>query len=130
MCALLFFFLTLKKGKDSKDRQLPLKAKLKHMDPLGATSLIAAVCCLLLALHWGGATLSWSSSRVIGLFVGFGLLIVAFGALQWKLGERATIPLRVLRQRSVLMGSLFLFFVNMTLFAVRLDSDPAPLEQN
>lgn len=51
----------------NEDRQLLLMAKLKQMDFLGATLLVAAVSCLLLALQWGGATYPWRSSIVIGL---------------------------------------------------------------
>ena len=36
------------------------------------------------------------------------MLSLAFGVLQWKLGEKATIPIRLLRDRTVLTGSLFL----------------------
>lgn len=62
---------------------------------------------------------SWQSSELIGLFVGAGLLLVLFILLQIKVGENATIPLRILWQRSVLMGSCYIFFVNMANFLVR-----------
>lgn len=90
------------------------------MDGLGAITLISAVTCLLLALQWGGHTIPWSSSRIIGLFVGFSCLTIVFGLLQWKLGEKATIPLRILKQRSVLMGCLFIAFLDMTAYTVGL----------
>ena len=96
----------------SKDRSLSLKDKILHLDLIGATILIAAVCCLLLALQWGGITLAWNSSQVIGLFVGFGMLILVFILIQWRLEEKATIPLRFLRQRSIIMGACFSFFIN------------------
>jgi fatty acid desaturase len=86
----------------------------------GAALLIAAVCCLLLALQWGGTVSPWKSSRIIGLFVGFGLLFSVFGILQWKLEDDATTPLRILRQRSIYMGSSFVTFTNMAIFTVRL----------
>lgn len=119
MSALILAFLKIDGVDVNTDRTLPTKAKLAHMDPLGAIILVAAVCSLLLGLQWGGSTLPWRSSKVIGLFIGFGVLSIVFGILQWKLGEKATISPRVLRQRSVLMGSAFLFFLQMTLYAVR-----------
>lgn len=88
------------------------------MDGLGALTLIGGVTCLLLALQWGGQTSPWSSGRVIGLFAGFGVLLALFGLLQWRLGEHATIPLRILRQRSVLMGSIFIAILDMTAYTV------------
>ena len=106
-------------GVDNVNRRPPLREKLKHMDITGAAILVASVCCLLLALQWGGTSQPWNSPRIIGLFVGFGLLITIFGTLQWWLKENATIPLRVLRQRTVLAGGVFSFFVNMSNYVVR-----------
>ena len=103
---------------DNVNKRLPFKDKMWRLDPLGVLTFIGAICCLLLALQWGGQTLPWSSSKVIGLFVGFGLLMMAFCIIQWKRGETATIPFRVLRQRSILMGSCFLFFLGMTVYVV------------
>lgn len=88
------------------------------MDFLGATLLIAAVSCLLLALQWGGAIYPWGSSMVIGLFVGAGMLLTTFSLLQLYLGENSTIPPRIIRQRSVLMGSCYIFFLNMSNYIV------------
>jgi hypothetical protein len=87
---------------------LPLKTKLRRLDYVGATLIFGAICCLLLAIQWGGTTYAWSSSRIIGLFVGLGVLLTTFTVLQWRLGDGATIPFRILGQRSVLMGSLFI----------------------
>lgn len=67
---------------------------------------------------WGRQTLPWSSSKIIGMFVGFGLCLIGFCIIQWKLDETATIPLKILRQRLLLMGS-FLFFFGMTVYVVR-----------
>lgn len=98
---------------------MPLKAKLRSLDYLGATLIFGSICCLLLAIQWGGTTYAWSSSRIIGLFVGLGVLLTAFTILQWKLGDRATIPFRILGQRSVLMGSLFICCSQGTSMVVR-----------
>ncbi|KAH8649754.1 major facilitator superfamily domain-containing protein [Tricladium varicosporioides] len=95
------------------ERQLPIKEKLKFMDFFGTISFVGAICCLLLALQWGGETEPWNSPKIICLFVGSFLLLLAFSYTQWKRGETAIIPLRVLRQRSVLNGALFLFFLGM-----------------
>lgn len=81
------------------------------MDLFGALILISAICCLLLALQWGGSTLPWKSSTVIGLFLGFGLLISLFVLIEWKLEEKATVPLRFLKQRSLSMSAFFGFLL-------------------
>ena len=113
---LILAFLHLK-GVTNEDRRRSLKSKLLHMDLAGATVLIASVACLILALQWGGNTYAWRSSTIIGLFVGFGLLLVVFCALQFRLGEKATVPVRFLKQRTVLMASCFTFLISVSNFA-------------
>jgi hypothetical protein len=87
------------------------KERVKLLDPYGALLLIPAVICLLLALQWGGTKYAWNSATIIGLFVGFGLIIPIFIFVQIKLGERATIPTRVFLQRTVFFSCMFSFFV-------------------
>ncbi|EHK96007.1 putative HC-toxin efflux carrier TOXA [Glarea lozoyensis 74030] len=64
---------------------------------------------------WGGHTYPWQDSRIIGLFVGSGLLAILFCYWLWMQGEMALIPLRILRKRSIAMGAVTLFAINITL---------------
>jgi Na+/melibiose symporter-like transporter len=64
----------------------------------------------LLALQWGGTVYAWNSSRIIGLFVGFGLMILIFIGIQIYRKDKATLPLSVLKQRTVASACLYLFF--------------------
>lgn len=114
----LLIMLFLRLLDDHPDRRLPLKEKLKYMDPLGTAILVGAISCLLLALQWGGQSLPWNSSTIIGLLIGFGILAVLFGFVEYRLGEMATIPLRILRQQSISMGAGFLFFNQMSSYTV------------
>jgi hypothetical protein len=82
-------------------------SRVRELDLLGASILIPAVICLLLALQWGGSTYPWRNSRIIGLFVGFGCLIVIFMFTQFRLGDRATLPPRILSQRTVIAAVCF-----------------------
>lgn len=107
------------KGVTTDDRKLSLKIKMRRLDLLGAAILVSGLCCLLLALQWGGTSLPWRSSRIIGLLTGTGLILICFALLQWKIGDNATMPLHVLFQRSVVFGSAFELFVNMSNYAVR-----------
>ncbi|OGM51012.1 MFS toxin efflux pump (AflT) [Aspergillus bombycis] len=88
----------------------PVLDRIKQLDLIGASLLIPAIVCLLLALQWGGNKYPWNSSRVIGLFVGFGLMIVIFTFSQIKLGDRATLPPGILKRRSVLSATMFALF--------------------
>lgn len=96
------------------------REKVSRLDFPGIVLILGSVCCLVLALQWGGQTKPWRSADVIGLLVGAVLLAVAFGVVQWRKGDKATIPFRILRQRTIFMGACYLFFLEMAIFAVRL----------
>jgi fatty acid desaturase len=115
---LILAFLKMDIDDNDNDRRLSFKGKMMNMDIVGALTLVAAVCIFLLALQWGGTTFPWNSLMIIGLFVGFGLILIFFVILQWRLENKASIPLRVLRQRSVLMGCFYTFFVSMSNYTV------------
>jgi protein-S-isoprenylcysteine O-methyltransferase Ste14 len=119
---LICIFLKLK-GIDQSTRQLHLHEKFQKLDIPGVVLIVASVSCLFLALQQGGTVVPWSHSRPIGLFIGFGLIFLAFGAWQWKAGEDATVPLRYLKNRTVIWGSMYLFWDNMALYIVGGSSD-------
>ncbi|CAG7656492.1 MDR family MFS transporter [Paenibacillus allorhizosphaerae] len=64
---------------------------LKHMkqniDWFGATTLVAAVVCLMFALELGGQKYAWNSLVIIGLFAAFVALFVAFLVAETKASE-------------------------------------------
>lgn len=93
-----------------------MKQKIREMDLPGAFFLISAITCLLLALSWGGVKYSWRDSKVWGCLIGFGLLIIIFIAIQARKGEHATIPVGILKQRTMLASALTLTFLSMGLF--------------
>ena len=80
----VFFFFKNPAHKDDKS----IKQKFFELDLLGATSLISAVICLLLALQWGGTVYPWHDSKVWGCLLGFVLLLAVFLGLQFKLGDK------------------------------------------
>ncbi|KAI0418135.1 MFS general substrate transporter [Xylaria grammica] len=80
-----------------------------RLDPLGTFLFIPSIVALLIALQWGGSTYAWSNWRIILLFVLFGVLLIAFGAVQVFLPNTATVPVRVVRRRSIWAATLFMF---------------------
>ncbi|KAK8040136.1 hypothetical protein PG993_008547 [Apiospora rasikravindrae] len=106
----LTVFLRIR-GKQNEDRSLPLMQKLRSMDPFGAVLFMGAVVCLMLALQWGGQTKPWNSSDVIGCLIGAVLIGALFVYFQWRRGDSALIPLRILRKRSIWTGAMVLFFL-------------------
>lgn len=101
--------------KDSKKRYID---RIKELDLIGACLLIPGIICLLLALQWGGNTYPWKNSRIVGLFVGAGLLLILFVYSQIRLGDKATLPPRILKQRTVAAAAGFVFFFGAAVFVL------------
>ncbi|KAL0930028.1 MFS transporter [Colletotrichum truncatum] len=90
--------------------------KMQKMDPLGTAILIPTMVSLVLALQWGGTTYPWSDGRVWGCLVCFGVLAAAFFVSLWFTGDNAVIPLRLLRDRTVLGGVLTICWLSAGFF--------------
>ncbi|CAG8972940.1 hypothetical protein HYALB_00001360 [Hymenoscyphus albidus] len=84
-----------------------LFVRVQKLDPLGTLVFLPSILCLLLALQWGGATYPWSNWRIILLFVLGGILFSVFVLIQFKSGDNATVPIRIIKQRSVLAAVYF-----------------------
>jgi hypothetical protein len=83
------------------------REQIAMLDLEGALFFIPGIVSLLLALQWGGTKYAWSNGRIIALFVVFGVLIICFIGLElWK-QDRATVPPRVFKNRSVWSSSFF-----------------------
>ncbi|WQF79528.1 Putative major facilitator superfamily, MFS transporter superfamily [Colletotrichum destructivum] len=84
--------------------------KLRQLDFAGTTVLVPGVVCLLLALQWGGVEYAWNNPRMIALLVLAAVLLVSFVAVQILLPETATVPPRIMRNRSIAFASWAAFF--------------------
>lgn len=100
--AIVIFF---KPPKRVKLDSLTVKEKLAKFDFIGTGLLLPAVICLLLVLTWGGSQYKWKSGHIIGLFCTFGVLSIGFIYVQFTSGDRATLPIRILKQRSIAFGA-------------------------
>ncbi|OQE39277.1 hypothetical protein PENCOP_c007G02408 [Penicillium coprophilum] len=76
--------------------------KLIQLDFFGTISLVSGVICLVLALQWGGQRYAWSSGRVVACLVLMGVLLLSFVAIQVFIPKTATLPVRILSQRSII----------------------------
>ncbi|KAL4729366.1 hypothetical protein ACLX1H_003782 [Fusarium chlamydosporum] len=94
----LFFFLNISK---KKHESVPVTEHIKRLDPLGTFFFVPSMVCLILALQWGGSTYAWSNWRLIVLFVVFGLTLIAFAVVQVMMPKTATIPVKVITQRTM-----------------------------
>ena len=97
----------------SKPVKASWREKILQMDPLGTFTIMAAIVCFLLALQWGGVTKDWSDPSVIGTLVGFGLLLIVFGVVEWYMGDRAVLQGALLGRREIFVNCLYIFlYVN------------------
>jgi MFS family permease len=138
--AAVFILLLLPAPKKDRPSRLTLKEQILQMDIESNLCFLPGVIALLLALQWGGSKYAWSDGRIIGLFVVFGVLLIAFVAIQvWK-QEKATVPARVFMNRSIWScalyitcfgGSLFilLYYVSQRCFLKATASPPAHFPQ-
>ncbi|KAF4465373.1 major facilitator superfamily transporter [Fusarium albosuccineum] len=93
--------------------RLSLREKIKRLDLLGGTLLIGGLVTLFFALQWGGTRYPWSNPRVYACIVVFGIAILAFIGLQASKKEEATIPTRILSQRTVAISCVFNMLMSM-----------------
>lgn len=108
MLAIVFFL----KEPHRDTTQGPLKEKLKQLDFFGTSLLVPGVICMLLALQWGGQTYAWNNGRIIALLVLAGVLLIGFMGVQIRLPETATVPTRILKQRSMAAAFWVTFMLN------------------
>jgi hypothetical protein len=110
--------IVLRIPRDEKLAGKSVLSRFQELDYIGAAALVPGIICLLLAVQWGGSTYAWNSSRIIGLFVGAALLLLLFAYSQYWLSEKATIPPRLLKQRSVVAASAYVFFFGAGIFVL------------
>jgi hypothetical protein len=79
------------------------------MDLPGASLIMAAVICYILALQDGGVTKAWNSSQIIGLLVGFVLIIGVFIVVEYFQKDKALLLVRLIKDRTMIVGCLFMF---------------------
>jgi Major Facilitator Superfamily len=91
-----------------KKNELTLREQFWKLDPIGTIFFLPGIVCLLLALQWGGTTYAWSNWRIPFLFVIAGVLLGIFVFVQFKMGDNATVPIRIITQRSIASGVYFM----------------------
>jgi protein-S-isoprenylcysteine O-methyltransferase Ste14 len=108
--ACLFYFLET--PKESTAEKATIAQQVWRLDPLGTLFFLPSMVCLILALQWGGSEYAWNSWRVIVLLVIFAVTIVIFCVIQILMPQSATVPVRVMKQRSALAGTLYMIFLS------------------
>ncbi|KKY26999.1 putative trichothecene efflux pump [Phaeomoniella chlamydospora] len=65
--------------------------EVKRIDFVGCLLLVAGLCLFLLGISWGGQPLPWTSSRILGLVISGGVLLVVF--VLWEIYSQHPNPL-------------------------------------
>lgn len=91
---------------------MTLKRKLWEVDPVSNLLFIPGLTCLFIALSWAGTRFAWDNPKVIGLLVTCGVLLAAFLFNQYRRGDSAALPFRILKRRSVIAGFIFAMCTN------------------
>lgn len=107
---LIVMFFCLPNNKLRSD--LTWAQRISQLDLVGNVLLVPSLTCLFIALSWAGSKYAWNSPTTIGLFCAFGILLGLFAADQYYNGEAATLPPRILRNKSVLAGFTYTLFCN------------------
>lgn len=97
--AVALFFLFKSPPTPTSNSSLP--AKLRALDLPSFALFVPTTAMFLLALQWGGNTSPWSSAKIIGLLCGAAVMFAMFVAWQWKADDSASIPPKVIGQRTV-----------------------------
>ncbi|KAJ5144414.1 hypothetical protein N7476_004658 [Penicillium atrosanguineum] len=103
-------FLLFKPPMSAAPTRATPKEKLLQMDLVGGALMMGLIISFILALQYGGQTHSWNSSEVIGLLIGFFVMVLVFLAWENYQQERAMIVPRLFMKRYISVGSIYMFF--------------------
>lgn len=96
---LLLFFVRFPPGSEKPQKHFVPKTIVKDFDIIGFGLFCPAIIMFMLALQWGGTHYAWNSATIIGLLVGF---VVMLGPLAWwehRQKDDAMFPSTLLRIR-------------------------------
>ena len=102
-----YLILFLKLPNMPNREKISFKETIRKFDLTGTIIFIGGVTCLLLAVQWGGTTYPWSNGRIISLLVVFGVTLPLFIWIQHRAGDDASMPLRIITQRSVALATIY-----------------------
>jgi MFS family permease len=101
-----FIFHSPKRKAETK---VSLRERAHQLDLGGTAIFVIDIVVCLLALQWGGSTYPWSNWRIILCLTLFGVLTVVFIVYQYFMKEFATVPFKIISQRSIAAAVWFVF---------------------
>ena len=116
VCDMLAVGLLVNGLPQPKHANFETKHRFQQLDLLGFFFFVPATVCMILALQWGGILYAWSDPRIITLIILAIVSVIGFILAQRRKGDKAMLPLHLLRQRSVALGAVAQFSVSGSLF--------------
>ncbi|EED19047.1 conserved hypothetical protein [Talaromyces stipitatus ATCC 10500] len=107
LIVVIFFFKSVT-GVQSQQGYLQ---RLTQIDIPGSALILITFTMLFLALEYNTTGYAWSSSLVIGLLCGFGVMLIIFLAWQWYRQDKALIIPNIILRRTVGAACLLAFFI-------------------
>ena len=101
---LIVMALLFSDPQESLAKGMTWSAIFKELDVLGTIAFVPAITCLFMALSWAGTKYSFDSPIVLCLYAAFALLLALFIWDQYRKQDAATLPPRILQQRSIIAG--------------------------
>lgn len=83
--------------------------RLRQLDIPGTIIFLPGMTCLILALELGGTDMEWGDGRMIGLLVVAAACLITFVYIQCRYPVTATLPGRIILQRSIFWGAFAAF---------------------
>lgn len=112
MLALLFVSIPEHSlNRPEQQSEITFASFFSDLDTMGFFLLSPTLVMFLLALEWGGTTYPWNSTMVIALFCGSAGNLALFLTWEFKKGDAAMIPLKMIKQRVICFSSLTVFFL-------------------
>lgn len=106
---MLTMFLFFSDTHASQAKSMTWPAIIAQLDPVGTIAFVPAITCLFLALSWAGTRYDFDNPIVLCLYAAFALLLALFLWDQHRKQDAATLPPRILKQRSIVAGFIFTF---------------------
>ncbi|CAI6080605.1 hypothetical protein V2G26_011931 [Clonostachys chloroleuca] len=102
------------KPKSAEVDQMTFTQKILQLDLVSNLLFIPALTSLFIALSWAGTKYPWSSGQVIGPLIVFVFLLAGFIYNQFRRGDTAALPPRIIKRRTVIAGFIFIMCTNST----------------
>jgi hypothetical protein len=113
---ILITFFFMQKSPPTIESAVSFKDLISKLDIPGSVLFLPLTICLVLALQWGGTMYKWQDWQIILLFSLFGVLLIAYSCQQYLAKQNATFTALLLRERTLVLGALYMFTTSGALY--------------